>query len=105
MYAVIKTGGKQYRVIEGQTLKIERLDTEQGNSIDFEQVLLIASGDDAFQIGAPYLANARVRATVVDHGRHDKVKILKFKRRKHHMKRAGHRQDFTTVKILAIENN
>ena len=103
MYAVIKTGGKQYRVAEGQTLKVEKLAIELGNSIDFDQVLMVANGDDNIKIGAPFISDAKVKAEVVEHGRGQKIKILKFKRRKHHMKRAGHRQDFTKVKIVKIE--
>lgn len=103
MYAIIKTGGKQYRVAEGQTLKVEKLAIEPGNSVDFNEVLMVANGDDNIKIGAPYLTNVTVKAEVVDHGRGEKIKILKFKRRKHHMKRAGHRQDFTKVKIVSIQ--
>jgi large subunit ribosomal protein L21 len=103
MYAIIKTGGKQYRVAEGQTLKVEKLAIEPGNSVDFNDVLMVANGDENIQIGSPYLSNAKVKAEVVDHGRGEKIKILKFKRRKHHMKRMGHRQDFTQVKIISIE--
>lgn len=102
MYAVFKTGGKQYRVVEGQTLKIEKLTVEAGNSVDFKDVLMVANGED-IKIGAPFLSNAQVKAEVVEQGRSKKIKILKFKRRKHHMKRAGHRQSFTKVKITKIE--
>lgn len=101
MYAIIKTGGKQYRVAEGQILKVEKLAAEQGNNIDFDQVLMLVNGDEV-QIGSPYLNHAKVTAEVVDHGRGEKINILKFKRRKHHMKRAGHRQDYTKVKIVSI---
>lgn len=102
MYAIIKTGGKQYRVCEGQLLKVERLTAEEGQSVDFKEVLMVANGDD-IKIGSPLLEKAKVTAEVVSHGRDKKIKILKFKRRKHHMKRMGHRQDFTQVKITDIK--
>ena len=101
MYAVIKTGGKQYRVSKGQFLKVERVEGEAGQSIDFDEVLMISDGDN-IQIGSPALSGAKVKAEVVEHGRHKKIKILKFKRRKHHMKRQGHRQGYTQVKITDI---
>ncbi|MBK1723397.1 50S ribosomal protein L21 [Thiocystis violacea] len=101
MYAVIQTGGKQYRVSEGDTVKVEKLAAEQGASIDIEQVLMVADGDDV-KVGAPYLAGGKVTATVESHGRAKKVKIIKFRRRKHHMKRQGHRQWFTALKITGI---
>ena len=101
MYAVIVSGGKQYRVQEGQTLKLEKLQVEAGSSVDFDRVLLIGSGDD-IKIGEPVVEGAKVTAEVVQHGRAKKVEIIKFKRRKHHMKRQGHRQWFTEVKITGI---
>ncbi len=101
MYAVIKTGGKQYRVSEGDTLKVEKLDAEQGSTVDFEEVLMVADGDD-IKIGAPLVAGGKVSATVEEHGRGKKVEIIKFKRRKHHMKRMGHRQAYTKLKITGI---
>ena len=102
MYAVIVSGGKQYRVQEGQTLKLEKLAAEQGANVEFDRVLLVGNGDD-IKVGAPVVEGAKVSAEVVSHGRHEKIKIIKFRRRKHHMKRAGHRQWFTEVKITAIE--
>ena len=102
MYAVIKTGGKQYRVSEGQTLNIETLPLEVGAKVDFDQVLLVANGEDV-KAGAPIVKGAKVTAEVVLHGRGKKVNILKFRRRKHHMKRMGHRQNFTQVKIQSIK--
>lgn len=102
MHAVIKTGGKQYRVAEGDLLKVETLPIEIGKKIEFDQVLMVSNGDDV-KIGKPMLAGAKVTAEVVIHGRRPKVKILKFKRRKHHMKRQGHRQNFTQVKITSIK--
>lgn len=102
MYAVIVTGGKQYKVAEGEFLKIEKLDVATGESIAFDQVLLVGNGDDV-QIGAPVVAGAKVTAEVIAQGRHDKVRIIKFRRRKHHMKRQGHRQWFTEIKITGIQ--
>jgi len=101
MYAVIVSGGKQYRVSEGETLKLEKIEAETGASIDFDKILLVVNGEKV-NIGAPVVAGAKVTAEVVTHGRHKKVKILKFKRRKHHMKQMGHRQWFTEVKITGI---
>ncbi|WP_445619605.1 50S ribosomal protein L21 [Kushneria sp. Sum13] len=100
MYAVIKSGGKQYRVQEGQRIKLEKLDAATGDSIDFDQVLMI--GGDDVKIGAPLVSGAVVKAEVVSHGRGEKVHILKFRRRKHSMKRQGHRQWYTEVKITGI---
>ena len=101
-YAVIVTGGKQYKVAEGEYLKIEKLEVATGESVTFDRVLLVANGDDV-NIGAPVVAGAKVVAEVISQGRHDKVRIIKFRRRKHHMKRQGHRQWFTEVKITGIQ--
>ncbi|WP_062268594.1 50S ribosomal protein L21 [Endozoicomonas arenosclerae] len=101
MYAVIKTGGKQYRVAEGTTLKVEKLDVAAGESLDISDVLLVANGEDV-KIGAPVVEGAKVTAEVVAHGRGPKIKIIKFKRRKHHRKQMGHRQWFTELKITGI---
>lgn len=101
MYAVIKSGGKQYRVQEGQTLKLEKIEVPTGESIDFDEVLLVGS-DDEVKVGAPLVDGAKVSAEVVSHGRGDKVTIIKFRRREHSMKRQGHRQWFTEVKITGI---
>lgn len=102
MYVVIKTGGKQYRVAKDQVISIEKLDTEPGQSFDFKEVLMVADGKN-IQIGNPFLSSITVKAEVIEHGRDDKIEILKFKRRKHHMKRQGHRQSYTKVKIVSIE--
>ncbi len=102
MFAVIKTGGKQYRVTEGQTLMVEKLPASAGDSIDFDQVLMLSS-NDAVAVGSPCVDGAKVKAQVLEHGRSAKVSIIKFKRRKHHLKRQGHRQHFTKVKVLSIE--
>ncbi len=101
MYAVIKTGGKQYRVAEGQTLRVEKLDAEAGATVQFDEVLMVADGE-TMNIGAPLVDGGKVTATVKGHGRHDKVRIVKFRRRKHHMKQMGHRQWFTEVEITGI---
>lgn len=101
MYAVIKTGGKQYRVAEGDTLRVEKLNAETGASLEIPDVLMVAEGTDV-KVGNPYIAGGKVTAEVTGHGRRDKVKIIKFRRRKHHMKRQGHRQWFTELKITGI---
>jgi len=101
MYAVIKTGGKQYRVSLGDTLRVEKLDAGEGESIEFDQVLMVG-GDEDIKIGAPFLVGSRVTARIKSHGRAAKVEIIKFKRRKHHMKRMGHRQGYTEVEITGI---
>ena len=101
MYAVIISGGKQFRVSEEEIIKLERLDGAVGDTISFDKILMVGEGE-AVQVGLPYLTGAVVTAEVVAHGRAKKIKILKFKRRKHHMKRMGHRQDYTQVKISKI---
>ncbi len=103
MYAVIKTGGKQYRVKEGDVLKVEQLPVDIGNVIDFSEVLMI-SIDDKTTIGTPLVAKGLVKAEVLSQGRHKKIKIIKFRRRKHHMKQMGHRQNYTEIKITAISH-
>lgn len=101
MYAVIKSGGKQHRVVEGERLKVELLAVEPGQSITFEDVLMVVNGD-SIQVGTPVVAGAKVTAEVLQHGRHDKVRIVKFRRRKHYRKQAGHRQYYTELKITGI---
>ncbi|NKB47529.1 MAG: 50S ribosomal protein L21 [Legionellales bacterium] len=101
MYAVIKTGGQQFRVVEGQRLKVATLPAEVGEAIDFSDVLMIAK-DDQVTVGSPNVAGATVTGEVIQHGRHRKIRVLKFKRRKHHMKRMGHRQNFTEIQIVKI---
>lgn len=103
MYAIIEAGGKQHRVTEGETLKLEKIkNVEAGGSVDFDRVLLVADGDNV-KVGAPVVDGAKVSAEVLGHGRHDKIRIIKFRRRKHHMKRQGHRQWYTEVKITGIK--
>jgi len=102
MYAVIKTGGKQYRVAKGDKLKVEKLPVEAGGSVDISDVLMVADNDKV-TIGTPLVDGGKVMAKVVAHGRHKKVEIVKFRRRKHHQKRTGHRQDYTEIEITDIK--
>ena len=101
MYAVFTTGGKQYRASTGDILKIEKLDAEKGATVELDQVLMVGEGEKV-KVGSPYIKGGKVTATVVEHGRGEKVNIVKFKRRKHHLKRMGHRQDFTRIEITGI---
>ncbi len=101
MYAVIKTGGKQYKVVAGEKLKIEQIPADVGTEITLDQVLAVGIGE-SIQFGQPLVTGATVTATVVSQGRHDKVKIFKMRRRKHYQKRQGHRQDYTEVLIGTI---
>ena len=101
MYAVIKSGGKQHRVIEGETLRLEKLELATGESIDFDQVLMVGEGADV-KIGTPHVEGGKVSAEIIAHGRGDKVKIIKFRRRKHSATQQGHRQWYTEVKITRI---
>lgn len=98
MYAVIKTGGKQYRVKPGEQLKVELMTAEVGAAVSFDEVLMLGEGDTS-TVGAPLVAGAKVKATVVSHGRGDKVRIFKMRRRKHFQKTQGHRQGYTEVRI------
>ena len=101
MYAVIKTGGKQYRVSAGQKLKVEQIPADVGAEVTLDQVLMVGEGESV-KVGAPLVAGASVKCTVVSHGRHDKVKIFKMRRRKHYQKRQGHRQNYTELQIGSI---
>ena len=101
MYAVIKTGGKQYRVANGEKLKVEQIPADIGQEIVLDQVLMVGVGSDV-TVGAPLVAGATVIAKVVSHGRADKVKIFKLRRRKHYQKHQGHRQIYTEIEISAI---
>jgi len=102
MYAVFKTGGKQYRANTGDTITVEKIEAEKGATVELDQVLMVGEGEDV-KIGTPYLEGGKITAKVLDHGRADKIKIIKFKRRKHHMKRMGHRQYFTKLEITGID--
>jgi large subunit ribosomal protein L21 len=101
MYAVVKTGGKQYRVAVGDKLKIEQIAADIESQIVLDQVLMVAEGD-AVVLGTPLVAGATIQATVVDHGRGDKIRIFKMRRRKHYQKHQGHRQNYTEIRIDAI---
>jgi large subunit ribosomal protein L21 len=101
MYAVIKTGGKQYRIAAGQKLKIEQIPADIGQEITLDQVLSVGEGEQ-IKVGAPIVVGAVVKATVLAQGRHDKVKIFKMRRRKHYQKRQGHRQNYTEIRIESI---
>jgi len=101
MYAVIQTGGKQYRVAEGDTLKVEKILADEGSTVEIDKVLLVADGDNV-RVGRPFIEGGKVTATVKSQGRAKKVHIIKFRRRKHHMKRQGHRQWFTELTITGI---
>lgn len=101
MYAVITSGGRQYRVAEGQTLKLEKLTADVGAKLKFDNILMVVDGNDV-KFGKPYVADCTVAASVVAQGRHPKIRIMKFRRRKHHQKETGHRQYFTEVKIEKI---
>ncbi len=98
MYAIIKSGGKQYKVQSGEQLRLEALRVDVGASVSFGEVLLVGAGDGV-KVGAPFVSGAKVNATVVSHGRGDKVKIFKLRRRKHYQKSQGHRQSYTEVRI------
>ncbi len=101
MYAVIVTGGKQYRVMKGEVLRVEKLDVEAGNNVEINDVLLVGDGEN-ITVGTPNVAGAKVTATVKSHGRLEKIRIVKFRRRKHHRKQMGHRQYFTEIEITGI---
>jgi large subunit ribosomal protein L21 len=101
MYAVFRSGGKQHRVSEGQTVRLEKLDIATGEAVAFDQILVIANGKNT-KIGVPFVDGVKINAVVVAHGRGEKIKIVKFRRRKHYRKQQGHRQWFTDVKITSI---
>ncbi len=101
MYAIIKTGGKQYRVSVGDKLKVETLNAEVGAEVSLSEVLAVST-ENGLKVGAPFVEGAAVKATVVSHGRGEKVRIFKFRRRKHSMKSGGHRQNYTELKIEEI---
>lgn len=101
MYAVIKTGGKQYRVVAGEKIKVEQIPADVGAEITLDQVLMIGEGE-AVKVGTPMVAGAKITAKVIAHGRHPKVKIFKMRRRKHYQKHQGHRQNYTELEIGSI---
>jgi large subunit ribosomal protein L21 len=101
MYAVIKTGGKQYKVAPGEKLKVEQIPADVGAEVILDQVLMVGEGESV-RLGQPTVAGATVKATVVSHGRGEKVKIFKMRRRKHYQKHQGHRQNFTEIEISGI---
>ena len=101
MYAVIKTGGKQYRVAAGEKLKVEQIPADVGAEITLDQVLMVGEGESV-KIGTPLITGAKVTATVISHGRGPKIKIFKMRRRKHYQKHQGHRQNYTEIQISAI---
>ena len=102
MYAVFESGGKQHRVAEGDVIRLELIESEAGANLDFDKVLLVKSDKDV-KIGAPYVDGGKVSAEVIGHGRAPKIKIIKFRRRKHSRKQMGHRQWYTEVKITGIK--
>jgi len=101
MNVVIKTGGKQYRVREGDTLEVETLGGAPGEEIEFSEVLLLSDGDN-IEVGTPFIDGAKVTAKILEHGRGKKIRIIKFKRRKNYRRQMGHRQNFTRVEIIGI---
>jgi large subunit ribosomal protein L21 len=101
MYAVIKTGGKQYRIQVGEKLKVEQIEAQNGSELILDQVLMIADGDN-ISMGNPLVDGATVSATVLGQGRHDKIRIFKMRRRKHYQKHQGHRQNYTEIQIIGI---
>ena len=102
MYAVIKTGGKQYKVSEGATVRVEKIAADEGASVELDQVLMVVDGDKV-NVGSPLVAGGKVTATIKAHGRGKKVEIIKFRRRKHHRKQMGHRQSYTDLQITGIK--
>ncbi len=102
MYAVIKTGGKQYKVSKGATLKVEKIAADEGAKVVLDQVLMVVDGEDV-KVGSPLVKGGKVTATVKSHGRGKKIEIIKFRRRKHHRKQMGHRQNYTELEITGIK--
>jgi len=102
MYAVFKTGGKQYRAAKGDTLKIEKLDVAEGDKVSFDEVLMVGEGADV-KIGAPLVSGGKVEAKVLEQGKSKKVDVIKFKRRKNYLRMGSHRQNFTLVEITGIK--
>ena len=103
IYAIVRNGGKQYRVEPGSVLRVERLEAKAGSTLELTDVIMVRNGDK-IAIGAPTVAKAKVRAQVVDQGRGPKIEVVNFRRRKHSMRHIGHRQDYTELKILGIDS-
>lgn len=103
MFAIIRSGGKQYKVKEGTVIKLEKIEKGLGENIEFKDVLMLQDGEK-FEVGKPLIDGAHVKAEVIQQGRHKKINIIKFRRRKHSMKRQGHRQYYTAVKVTAIQH-
>ena len=101
MFAVFESGGKQHRVSKGDVIRIERLSGEPGQSVEFDRVLLVSEGDDV-TVGTPYVEGGKVTGEVMEQGRADKIRVIKFKRRKNYLRRTGHRQQFTSIRITGI---
>ncbi|MBI3560318.1 MAG: 50S ribosomal protein L21 [Gammaproteobacteria bacterium] len=101
MYAIIETGGKQYRVSQGQRIKVETLDVAAGDTVNLDKILMVANGE-TIKVGAPYVAGGQVTAKVTSHGRGEKIRVVKFRRRKHYRKTSGHRQNYTELEITTI---
>ncbi len=103
MYAIVETGGKQYRVSEGDVVRIEKTDGEPGEEILLDKILLVGTGEEGVRVGTPFLEDVRIRAEILGQRRSRKIRVFKFKRRKDYRKRQGHRQDYTGIRIKAIE--
>jgi large subunit ribosomal protein L21 len=103
MYAVIESGGKQYRVNEGSVLKVEKLDATAGDHLSIDRVLMVSDGNGNVKVGNPVVSNARVEVEILEQGRDKKITVFKYKRRKNYRKKQGHRQPFTKIKVLKIE--
>lgn len=101
MHAVIQTGGKQYRVAKGDVLRVEKLDAEAGSKVEIKEVLLVSDGETV-KVGTPFVSGSKVTAEVTEHGRGEKIEIIKFKRRKKYRRKQGHRQDYTELKITGL---
>ena len=102
MYAVFKTGGQQFRVTEGYQLKVDKIEKEAGEQIEFDDILLVGA-EDSVKVGAPFVKGGKIIAKVIEHGRHKKIDVIKFKRRKHYRRQAGHRQWYTQLEITDIQ--
>ena len=103
MYAIIRAGGKQYRVQPGDTIYVEKIDSQAGDKVSLGEVLLLGGGDAGTKVGAPFVSGAKVAATVVEQGRDKKIRVFKFKKRKHYQRTRGHRQSYTALRIESIE--